>query len=53
MLRVYYILWYSEVAFIAYSRIKEVGFMVCFCIKGPGLATFGRSHLPWGTVFRL
>lgn len=53
---------YGEVEFIAaesrrwdyYIKIDEkVGFMACCCIKGSGLATWGRHHLPRGAVFRL
>lgn len=53
---------YSEVEFTAVESRRwdyciqineEVRFMVCCYIKGSGLATFGRNHLPRGTVFRL
>lgn len=62
MLRVYNRQLYSEVEFIAaksrrwdyYIQINEkVGFMAHCCIKGSGLATLGRHHLPRGAVFRL
>lgn len=61
MLRVYNRQLCSEVEFIAAESRRwdyciqtneKVGLMVCCWIKGSGLVTFGRNHLPRGTVFR-